>query len=144
MSTKKQCGKKCGKKGFTLIELLVVIAIIGILSSIVLVSMGGARNSAKDATIKADLNGIRNTAEMYYIKNNSTYLTFTTEAGYTSAQTSIKDAGGTNPLVPQIAADKYCVQSTLPGGGSWCVDSTGYSGSTNITCDASNKDCASP
>lgn len=60
-------------RGFTLIELLVVIAIIGILSSVVLASLNTARSKGNDAAIKANLDGLRTQAALYYGENNSNY-----------------------------------------------------------------------
>lgn len=53
-------------KGFTLIELLVVIAIIGLLSSVVLASLNGARKKGRDARRLADLKQLQVAMELYY------------------------------------------------------------------------------
>lgn len=53
-------------KGFTLIELLVVISIIGLLASIVVVSMSGVRQSGRDARGISDLKQIQTAIELTY------------------------------------------------------------------------------
>ena len=58
--------KKNTQRGFTLIELLVVISIIGLLSSVVLASLSGARESARDARRQQDMRQFEIGAELYY------------------------------------------------------------------------------
>jgi prepilin-type N-terminal cleavage/methylation domain-containing protein len=59
------------RRGFTLIELLVVIAIIGLLASIVLVSLQTSRIKARDARRIADVHQVRIALELYVDSNKA-------------------------------------------------------------------------
>ena len=55
--------------GFTLIELLVVVAIVGILSSVVLMSLNTAREKARDTQRVVNVNQITNAVALYQNDN---------------------------------------------------------------------------
>jgi general secretion pathway protein G len=67
------------RRGFTLIELLVVIAIIGILSSLIFTNLVSARERARDARRKADLEAIGQSLRLYY-NDNQAFPTSTNNA----------------------------------------------------------------
>ena len=84
------------KKGFTLIELLVVVAILGLLATIVAVSLTSARARARDARRVSDVRQIELALELYYAANQE-YPTSTTaftqmiEDGYLNMSDAPKD-----------------------------------------------------
>lgn len=124
------------KQGFTLIELLVVVAIIGILASIVLVSLNSARAKGRDASAKGSISSIRASAEIYYDTNNSTYTDMC--AGGLGTNTPLSDdvdgllkaaqkQTGQAPVC-QSTQLSYVAGITLNNGHFFCVDSTGFAG----------------
>lgn len=145
-------------RGFTLIELLVVIAIIGILAAIVLVSLSGATDRAKDARIKGDLSQVRSRAELLRIDTGGYASTckdtksLGTDSELQTIQTDIKDQqpNKTLDLNCQANTDKYCVAVTLnkadsDGNKAFCIDSTGFAGAepnaSTTYCDGTNYTC---
>ncbi len=65
-SRKLSHSKPWSQNGFTLIELLVVIAIIGVLSGIVISSVGEARIRARDVARVAFVRELQNALELYH------------------------------------------------------------------------------
>jgi len=125
------------QKGFTLIELLVVIAIIGILASVVLVSLGGARAKARDARRESDIRQISLAQEMYYDQYTAYKVLLTTNVtgGGASGRIILSGVGGwgIEGYLDPLPGD--------PGGGgiASCNDTVnlGYVGFTGVAASTS-------
>jgi len=121
------------KKGFTLIELLVVIAIIGILSGVVLTSLGTARSKGSDAAVKGDLDGIRSAAEVYYdAQTPKSYSNLCADASITNPLNAAKAAGtGAGNCAVSSDNSAWVAYAQLKSSTAyWCIDSTGAATST--------------
>ncbi|MFH1207292.1 MAG: prepilin-type N-terminal cleavage/methylation domain-containing protein [Patescibacteria group bacterium] len=152
---------KINKKGFTLIELLVVIAIIGILATIGLVALNGAREKARDATRKSDISQVKTALVLYADDSSAAYPAAATDSyavlgtalvsDYISKLPTDPTSGGTYHFItcassgtPAITNGAYVLWANLesPANTFFWVDSLGGSDDkvaampiTGIACD---------
>src|ERR1700722_7472262 len=61
--------RRYNQDGFTLIEIMVVILILGLLATIVVQSLRGAADKAKNTKAQADLAEIKTALDRYYLDN---------------------------------------------------------------------------
>ncbi len=107
------------EKGFTLIELLVVIAIIAILATLVLIALGDARDSARDADRKSAISQMRSHAQLFYNEKPDSYVGLGSDPA-TPSTAANAISGGT--LVIHSNATNWCAEIQLTGGSYVCTD----------------------
>ena len=155
--------KRLNKKGgFTLIELLVVIAIIGILSSIVLVSLNSARKKGTDTRTISDVQEMRTWLETQYngsgypinganadcnvAANSNTNATFANcvlnpDANATALNTDANTEDGGFPLYISASSTNagYAIRGKMQSTATYfCLDSTGASNQQDSGTNAGN------
>lgn len=102
-------------KGFTLIELLVVVAILGLLATIVAVSLTSARARARDSRRVSDVRQVELALELYYAAHleypdaASTSLNALATEGFLNMSAFPTDPSTGNPYCYAVGADSNLV-----------------------------------
>lgn len=107
------------KAGFTLIELLVVLAIIGILATIGLVAMQGAREKARDSVRFSDLSAMKAALTLYF--DTAKHYPIPIKSGGDGPDYSTDGVDGTifsasgNPVFPSFLSKQITDPRNTPG-----------------------------
>lgn len=106
-------------RGFTLIELLVVIAIIGLLASIITVSLVSSRAKGRDAKRISDIKTLQLALETYYNDNSAYPLTIQSL---------------TPNYLPTLPSDPNSSVACVAGNEAGCYVYNSFSGNNSANC----------
>lgn len=143
------------RDGFTLLELLVVVAIVGLLTTVVIVSLNNASNKGKDAGVMSNLRNAISQGEIVFnsrtankdsytnvctnglvdgvlgvgaqVSNAAKSVGLTGSPNYTTNGTGTGTTATCNNSASAWAAEVPLIGSTNLSPKMWCVDSTGKS-----------------
>lgn len=130
------------QKGFTLIELLVVASIISLLASIILVTVDTARQRARVAAVKQNMQTLYVEAELYRSTHNGYRATpLTTACGSVAGFLTTERAAEAIAQISRLSKmstgsnNFYC--SLLPDKWSIAVSLASLTNTTNVLCASS-------
>ncbi len=115
-----------------MIELLVVIAIIGLLSGVVLASLGSAKTKGRDAKRVTEIGALQLTLEMYYDSNGEYPNSASTANIQTALGVLVPSYAGALPDDPDAAKNYYYISNAADNSSSYCLGAA-LEGTTNAT-----------
>jgi len=93
-------------KGFTLIELLVVVAIIGLLVSMVTISVAKIKSKRQDVHRVSDIKSIQEALAMY----NNDYQAYPVYDGYVTGDDDMSNAVVNNRAIQKVPTDPINIE----------------------------------
>jgi type II secretory pathway pseudopilin PulG len=120
------------KRGITLIELLIFMTVIGLLSSVILVSLNSERRKDRDAKRAADIEQIREGLKLYFLEHGKYPASLSLISPYVS-QVPLDPLGGGYKYAPLENFSSYHLGANLEQGG---LTKAGLRGSPILAADA--------